>query len=446
AFPVPGSIRELRFGRATLSPEGVVELEYSLDDALRFVERIDLPIAQPLGSDAIREAEPLVNLLHWVAGISYFKAAIPPKISCAGPLPGADTAQLLRALYSEGLGEFAVENEIDLPRPDFPFRSEPRSAVGKALGNRLLLPVGGGKDSIVGLEVLRTAGASVTLFSVGTMGPIRRTAEVAELPWLHASRQIDPLLLTYNSHGALNGHIPVTAIVSAISCLVAVLHNASAVVMSNERSASQGNVQAFGIDVNHQFSKSLRAERLFIAALAAATPDLAYYSILRGVSELAIARAFARLPAYHKAFTSCNAVFRLDQSRRYLSWCGECPKCRFVFLVLAPFMTPGQLTAIFDGRNLLEDPRQYEGFALLAAVGGDKPFECVGEEQEAIAAFRLLAGNPAWQEAPVVRRFTRCVLPQLSSDLNLPDRILQWSDDHEIPPELVSHARSLLDA
>ncbi|MGH7868075.1 MAG: hypothetical protein ACREP9_10725, partial [Candidatus Dormibacteraceae bacterium] len=83
AFPVPGSIREFRFGRATLSPEGVVELEYSLDDALRFVERIDLPIAQPLGSDAIREAEPLVNLLHWVAGISYFKAAIPPKISCA---------------------------------------------------------------------------------------------------------------------------------------------------------------------------------------------------------------------------------------------------------------------------------------------------------------------------------------------------------------------------
>ena len=106
---------------------------------------------------------------------------------------------------------------------------------------------------------------------------------------------------------------------------------------------------------------------------------------------------------YHTAFTSCNAIFRSDPELRAASWCCECPKCRFVFLALAPFCDPAQLRAIF-GRDLLDEDGQFEGFALLTATGGHKPFECVGEEQESIAAIRLLAEDPRWREQRVVAR------------------------------------------
>src|SRR6202035_3278748 len=137
--------------------------------------------------------------------------------------------------------------------------------------------------------------------------------------------------------------------------------------------------------------KSLRAERLLRSAVTECAPGLEIFSVLRPASELAIARAFARMRQYHDAFTSCNAVFRIDPALRAASWCCDCPKCRFVFLALAPFSDPAHLRAIF-GRDLLDDERQFEGFALLTATGGHKPFECVGEEQESLAAIRLLAG------------------------------------------------------
>ena len=141
--------------------------------------------------------------------------------------------------------------------------------------------------------------------------------------------------------------------------------------MANERSASFGNLTHYGVDINHQFSKGLEAERH--AARRARRDPAGRATTSRCCApppSSAIARAFAALPAYHRAFTSCNAVFRLDPELRATSWCGNCPKCRFVFLALAPFLGRADLTAIFDGRDLLDDPAQYDGFAALAAVGG----------------------------------------------------------------------------
>ena len=133
--------------------------------------------------------------------------------------------------------------------------------------------------------------------------------------------------------------------------------------MANERSASSGNLTHDGVDVNHQFSKGLEAERLLRAALAETRPDTDYFSLLRPPRSSRIARAFAALPAYHRAFTSCNAVFRLDPQLRATSWCGDCPKCRFVFLALAPFMGRAELTAIFAGATCSTTRRRTTAFA-----------------------------------------------------------------------------------
>jgi hypothetical protein len=203
--------------------------------------------------------------------------------------------------------------------------------------------------------------------------------------------------------------------------------------------------------VNHQFSKGLRAERLLSAALAEIheadpdVPDVHSFSVLRPASELAIARAFAGMDRYHGAFTSCNAIFRIDPALRAASWCCDCPKCRFVVLALAPFSEPEHLRAIF-GCDLLDEEAQFEGFALLTATGGHKPFECVGEEQESLAAIRLLARDPRWSAHSVVARLVAEVLPKFPSDAGDPDAVLALSDEHEVPPALLAEVRAVLGA
>src|SRR6185312_16178793 len=159
--------------------------------------------------------------------------------------------------------------------------------------------VGGGKDSAVAIEVLRRSGAETVLFSVGDAAPIAATAAAAGLPRLIARRELDPLLFDCNAAGAINGHVPVTAIVTCIALLTAALNGFDTVAMANERSASQGNIRWEGVEINHQFSKSLAAERLRSAAVAESGTDVRALSVLRPASELAIARAFAGMERYH---------------------------------------------------------------------------------------------------------------------------------------------------
>jgi hypothetical protein len=440
----PGSFSSFRFLERELDASGRARLRYALDDAVEFVEEIELPVETKL-ADAERERlDGLLALLHWVAGVSYYKTALPARIECESGLPSPAVAALLEALYSEGLGELAFENRLTrLPRPRFPAASAPAAAAPPARLERVLVPVGGGKDSAVAIELVRRAVPATVLFSVGDAPPIARTAAAAGLPRLIAHRRLDPALTALNRAGAINGHVPVTAIVSCIALLAAALNGLDAVAMANERSASSGSVVWDGVEINHQFSKGLRAERLLRAGLQEIPGAPQLFSVVRPASELAIARAFAGMERYHGAFTSCNAVFRLDPARRAASWCGECPKCRFVFLALAPFTTPEELRAIF-GRDLLDEEDQLEGFALLAASGGHKPFECVGEEHESVAAIRLLAADPHWREHRVVVRLAAELLPRLAPGVGDPDEVLALGDDHEVPAALLEHARALL--
>jgi UDP-N-acetyl-alpha-D-muramoyl-L-alanyl-L-glutamate epimerase len=452
----PAAFQTFRFTSRELDARGHVTLRYALDDELAFVEELELPLVGELGERERERVDGLLSLLHWVAGVSYFKTAAPARVLCEGAAPPPAAAALLEALYSEGLGEFAYTNSLaELPRPRFPrssgggpgparTRGQPAQADGEA-PRRILVPVGGGKDSAVALEIARRSGRETALFSIGDAPPIARTVAVAGLPHLLARRRLDRSLASLNAAGALNGHVPITAIVSCVAVLTAALTGFDAVAMANERSASAGNLAWKGIEVNHQFSKGLRAERLLRAAVAELDGGVECFSILRPASELAIARAFARLEPYHAAFTSCNAIFRLDPALRAASWCRDCPKCRFVFLALAPFSSPEHLRAVF-GADLLADDRQFEGFALLAASGGHKPFECVGEEQESLAAIRLLGEDPRWSAHSVVRRLVAEVLVAHPASAGDPAAVLALSDEHDVPAALMADVRALLGA
>jgi hypothetical protein len=219
-----------------------------------------------------------------------------------------------------------------------------------------------------------------------------------------------------NRHGAWNGHIPVTAINSCILLVAAVLYGYDSIAFANERSASAATLEYEGQQVNHQWSKSLAFEQVLRAyAHTHVAADLDYFSLLRPFSELAVTRAFARLGAsYFDAFSSCNRNFRILGPRPADRWCGQCPKCHFVFLALAPFMPKPRLLSIF-GRNLLDDDSQAAGFDALMEYREHKPFECVGEGAEARAAMATLAQRAEWREDALVTRFRTEILPQLDA-------------------------------
>jgi UDP-N-acetyl-alpha-D-muramoyl-L-alanyl-L-glutamate epimerase len=440
----PTTIETFRFVGRDLDEDGAVSLRYALDDAHEFEERFTISVPARLSAGDRERVDGLLSLLHWVAGVSYYKAAVPPNVACETGDPPPASGDLLEALYSEGLGEFAFVNGLPgLPRPEFPRSSGVAVRIVGRSPRRVLVPVGGGKDSAVAIEVVRASGLESALFSVGNAGPIGGTVAAAGLPRFLATRSIDPRLIELNRSGALNGHVPVTAIVGCAALLTAALNGFDTVALANERSASAGNTMLDGVEVNHQFSKSRRVERLLSAAVAEIEPDVQIFSVLRPASELSIARAFSRLERYHPVFTSCNRIFKLDPALRLTSWCCDCDKCRFVFLILAPFMEPDALARIF-GRAMLGDERQYAGFALLAAAGGHKPFECVGETTEVLAAIRLLADDPRWRDQPVVRRLANEVLSRFPSGATDPEPVFALHDDHQVPPELFAQVDALL--
>jgi hypothetical protein len=407
---------------------------------LPFAETFTLEPGSALPAARREALHRVARLLWFAAGLSYYKTAAPPVVAVPA-LTDAERAWL-EPLYREGLGEFAFENGIDLSRRPV-IREEGQAPVAPAvagldLPRRALVAVGGGKDSCVSLEVLREAGDEVVPFSIGGHRAARDCAAAAGLPLVVAHRGLDGGLGELNGSGALNGHVPVTAIVSLAAVAQALVTGADEVVFSNERSANVGSFVANGLPVNHQYSKGLAAERRVRGALAEITPELAYYSLLRPLSEVQIAALFARLDAYLPVFTSCNAAFRIEEGRRVERWCGHCPKCRFVFLVLAPFLPRGRLTQIF-GADLLADPGQLEGYRELLGLAGFKPFECVGETEESQVALVLVARRGQWKGAAVVEALL-AELREAGREPGEPDiaAVLTLSDEHELPPHALA--------
>lgn len=439
------AIRTFRFVRCAFDAQtGIARLVYAFDDGPELVETVTVPGA-PFDLDDARAAAAgqALRLLHLVAGVSYYKAAVPTDIRIEAYEIDADTAAFLETVYLNGLGEFAYRNGLDLRgRIRFPANAQagvPAPALG--LRGHALVAIGGGKDSLVSIEALRGAGVEQTVTWIGGSQLIAACAAHTGLPTLNIGRQLASQLFEYNRLGAWNGHIPVTAVNSAILAFAAVLLGVDQVVFSNERSASYGSIiiaddGSVTGEVNHQWSKGWAFESALGDWLQRhVAADLRYYSLLRPLSELAVARQFARVSRYDAHFSSCNRNFHILGERPTSRWCGVCPKCHFVFLALAPFMPKPRLVGII-GRNLLDDPAQTAGFDALLEYQDHKPFECVGEGRESRAAMAALAQRPEWREDALVERFRREIAPQLdAADLRI-EPLLVIDDQHRIPPAL----------
>jgi hypothetical protein len=286
----------------------------------------------------------------------------------------------------------------------------------------VLTPFGGGIDSVVSVTTL-PSDIEQRLFIVspttGRFAPLEATAAVTGLDVARVTRTLDPKILERRPDW-FNGHVPVSAMITLLAAIAAVADGRGGVVMSCEHSSSVPNLVHRGRDVNHQWSKSWAAELLLREAIAECMgPSFASASLLRSRSELWVAEQFSHVSQYHHVFRSCNRAYAQRPEDRASNWCGECDKCLFIHLVLAPFMDRDRLRS-FLGVEPLADPARREQLRTLVGLGQErKPFECVGDPAECAVALRTLAAHPQWRDEPLVVEFA----PLLSPDETLAEML-----------------------
>ena len=439
ALPGGLNIEQFRFLTHRYDPaNGEAVLAYSFDDGEAIFERFRFPYA-PWPSEPSRQAafDRALGLLHLVAGVSYYKACVPKLMDVGDHRIGEQLAGFLNRLYILGLGEFAWQNRLDLEGwVNFPVNATGEgTSLQLDLPERALIAMGGGKDSLVSLELLRDCGMAVQPVCVGRSKLIKGTAKAAGLPLIQIERTLSPALAKMNEAGALNGHVPVTAINSAVLLCAAILYGYRFIVFSNESSADEPTItDVQGREVNHQYSKSLDFERGLRDVISREiSSGIEYFSLLRPLNELAIAERFSQLRDFHGVFSSCNRNFHRDGPRISGLWCGDCPKCRFTTLALASFMAPEDIIG-FTGTDLLDLPEQEEGFRALCRLGVEKPFECVGSINECRAAMLRLGTLDGWRDKAIVRK----LLPELNG-LEVPpfESLLSSRDEHCIPSQVL---------
>jgi UDP-N-acetyl-alpha-D-muramoyl-L-alanyl-L-glutamate epimerase len=407
-----------------------------------FTERFDFGPGGDWDRPAMGAA---VRLLFLLAGVSYYKTTAAPVIDLGSTATSAAERAFLKEFYVHGLGEFAYRNELDLR--DLSVVGPESSAVANAetpAGDppdtrRPLIPFGGGIDSLVTVAALRATSPDAALCIVHPpderFDAIEEAAAATGLPIVRIARQIDPQVRRSAELGFLNGHVPITAVITAAALVAAVLNRRDAVVLSNEWSASVPTLVHDGQPVNHQWSKGMAFEEGFALLVASSLgAEVAVFSYLRCRSELWVAQQFAELREFHASFRSCNRSFHQDRAQRLDHWCGRCDKCCFIDLILSPFMEATQLRAIFGGHEPLDDAGLADRFSTLLGLAPDaKPFECVGDVDECRAALVLAAARPDRRDTALLQSLREAVESAPGSTPCPPAGLLSPLGPHYIP-------------
>lgn len=405
----------------------------------------------------------LIFSLGMVECISYYKITCPKLFGVECRSLSDKQCKWWSKLIYNGLGEFMYRNGIEVSEEELVRIKAPADQsdrlnddavvkqpdgefivcrTGSEESKRLhddgsyegfLVPVGGGKDSVVSLELLK--GKDIVTYSVNGNSTTKAVIDVCghKSGDYTAKRVLDKRMLELNAKGYLNGHTPFSAIVAFSSVISAYILGRQYVVLSNENSANESTVKdSF---VNHQYSKSYEFERDFNEYLSDVTDsDIHYFSMLRPLTEMQIAALFASFKDYHKVFRSCNVGSKQG------IWCCNCPKCLFVYIILSPFMAESELTDIF-GEKLLDKESLDRDFRELVGIDENKPFECVGTRREATAAMRYYRARGG--RSLLTDRYGDYLdnTGADSADDAIKAMLKEWNDEHALPASLAEMLR-----
>ncbi|KKP81340.1 MAG: hypothetical protein UR81_C0001G0011 [Candidatus Levybacteria bacterium GW2011_GWB1_35_5] len=390
------------------------------------------PLTAQIPEDLLKS---LLNNLLLVLGMSYWKLYCPPIIEIKPFSLTKKQAEFWNIVYTKGLGEFYYKNKIDFRGlMNFPFDGEKEiSPINFPRESRSLVGIGGGKDSIVSGELLKKYDKNFDAFVVNEhmiRSDVIKILDANSIIFMH---ELDPNLLVLNKReDVYNGHVPISAYYAFLGLLAAVLYDYRFLIVSNEESANYGNVEYLGEVINHQWSKSLEFENLFRDYISSfISADLVYFSLLRPLKEIKITEVFAKYPEYFNFFSSCNRNFRINNEEKN-KWCGQCPKCLFVFTILSTFISKEKLISIF-GKNLFEDNNLLPLFKELLGISKIKPFECVGTPEEMQYALYLASEKGEFKQSLLIKFFEKEILSQINP-MQL-SKVMEIGSKENIPSE-----------
>ena len=383
-----------------------IEFEFSISNKIHFYPELTFPIRDINLRNRLSEIDirNLVFHIGMIELISYWKATCSPLILVKPHLINSEQILWWKKIYFEGLGEFFHLNEILIDFDSFveikSISEDELSTQDFDLINKVLVPIGGGKDSVVCLELLKSSNLELSPLVLNMNTARERTIKIAGFDpseIIEITRNIDPKLLELNSQGFLNGHTPFSALLAFTSLLAAVLNGYKHIALSNESSANESTVASS--NVNHQYSKSYEFESDFRDYVSKyISCDLNYFSFLRPLNELQIAALFSKFTKYFPVFRSCNVGSKTN------IWCGKCPKCLFTYVILSPFLNETELNQIFSN-NLLDDSTLLPIFDELIGLGTTKPFECVGTLDDVNTALVITLKKHQESKLPVLLEY-----------------------------------------
>lgn len=385
----------------------------------------------------------LVFALGMVEVASYWKCTCSPRIIVECNSLSADQIAWWKKLYFHGLGEFFYINHIDVKQDEFvQIQCVGDAIVGDDLQQEYhgqIIPVGGGKDSFVSLAVLANEEDNHTYIVNSVMSAIHASEAAGYKDrLLYVTRTLDKKMLELNQQGFLNGHTPFSAMVAFSSVLTAVLNQKKYICLSNESSANESTV--VNDTVNHQYSKSFEFEQDFhYYCNQYILKEVHYFSLLRPLSELQIAKIFSTLTPYHTVFKSCNVGSKQE------IWCNHCAKCLFVYIMLSAYLSDDQCIAIF-GENLMDKESLLPIFKELCGLSENKPFECVGTREEVQIALSLAIMQRESNHQNLSTLFSYYEsLGLVNRQLDLIDVKNEWNNEHLVPAEFVQLLKEKLE-
>lgn len=391
---------------------------------------------------------------------SYWKATCSPTIEIRAGFLTPEQKKWWKDLIIKGMGQFFFENKINFTSPNFlqirtlhhqsiKNHQSQKSAIADFYDWGILVPVGGGKDSAVTLELLKKTKKDIQCFS---LNPTNSALKIMKISGCRnpviARRKIDEKLLELNRKGYLNGHTPFSAYLAFLSTLVATILGKKYIALSNERSSNEGNVKYLGRIINHQWSKSFEFEEMFRRySKKYLAKNVEYFSFLRPFYEIQIAKLFAKYPKYFPVFLSCNEAYKTASGTKkpFKKWCGKCSKCLFTFAILYPFVREKELLKIFR-KNLFEDKELLPIMQRLVGEKGFKPFECVGTKKESLVAFflseykfmrsQVFVFNKNKRTPFLLKYFKEKILPKYPSLEKESEKILNsWDRKNNLPKD-----------
>ncbi len=227
-----------------------LKYEFSIPHLVKFTPTINIPKKEfNVRKIEGKKIENMVFHIGLIELISYWKCTCSPKVIIKCGFLDEYQKQWLKKLYFYGLGELFFTNGIKTNINEFmtimtegeKFEIEEE----KEETSGYIVPIGGGKDSVVTLETLKVNKQNDLCLIVNPKPVTIECAHLANMEdkqIIEVYRKIDKKLLNLNKNYFINGHTPFSSLLAFLSYFIAYITGKKYIALSNESSANESNV------------------------------------------------------------------------------------------------------------------------------------------------------------------------------------------------------------